>query len=389
MTEQSFDVNRPFEDSEGPATGRRNDSPWRLLAFTVTSVFLAEVLVMVILSRVPSIPQKVAWTLDGVLVAALLVPVMFLFLVRPLQGQIRELSRLREALGRSREVYRSLIDSTEDSIYLVDGGCRYQFVNRHHAARLGRPVGAIIGRAYGDLHPADKTAEFAGTIAAVFREGRSSRQEYWSHRDERYFLRTFTPVTGRGGATVAVTVVSKDITDLKRLELRLQEVAITDELTGLQNRRGFETLAAHRLKVAGRQGVQATLLYADLDNLKRINDEAGHPAGDRAIRDIALILGECCRESDIVARVGGDEFVVLLTGPASQAVEKVVGRIEEAIARHNAGVPPGRHLALSIGHATCVPGETCTVSSILSLADRAMYEVKARRKAAREASGAA
>lgn len=250
-------------------------------------------------------------------------------------------------------------------------------------------MGAIVGKAYGDLHPPDKTAEFAGIIAAVVRDGRSSRQEYWSRRDERCFLRTFTPVTGPGGATVAVTVVSKDITDLKRLEHRLQEISITDELTGLQNRRGFETLAAHRLKVAGRQGVEATLLYADLDNLKQINDGAGHPAGDRAIRDIALILGEGCRESDIVARVGGDEFVVLLTGAVAQGVEKVVGRIQEAIARYNVGAPPGQHLALSIGHATCAPGETCTVFSLLSLADQAMYAVKARRKAADPVPGVA
>ena len=195
------------------------------------------------------------------------------------------------------------------------------------------------------------------------------------------------PVTGPGGATVAVTVVSKDITDLKRLEQQLQETSITDELTGLQNRRGFETLAAHRLKVAGRQGVDATLLYADLDNLKKINDTNGHPEGDRAIRDIALILGESCRESDIVARVGGDEFVVLLTGAVSQDVEKVVGRIEEAIARYNTVIPPGQHLALSIGHATCTPGDSCTVSSLLSRADQAMYEAKAQRKAAESGSG--
>ena len=364
-----------------PVNGSRKDSPWRLFALTVVSVFLGEVLVMVALLRSPQLSPAAAALLDGVLVTSLLVPVIYLFQVRPLRDRVRELSRLREALGRNREAYRSLIDSTEDSIYLVDAAGRYQFVNRHHAARLGRPSGEINGMAYGDLHPADKTAEFAGLIATVFREGRSSRQEYWSQRDERHFLRTFTPVVGSGGATVAVTVVSKDITDLKRLERHLQEISITDELTGLQKRRGFETLAAHRLKVAGRQGVIVTLLYADLDNLKQINDAHGHPAGDRAICAIAQILGESCRESDIVARVGGDEFVVLLTGVAALGVEKVFGRIEDAIARYNLVAPPGQHLALSIGRATCVPGEPCTVATLLARADQAMYEAKMQRKA--------
>jgi diguanylate cyclase (GGDEF)-like protein/PAS domain S-box-containing protein len=382
MIEPSSGLGRLFEETAGPADAPRQGSPWSLFAITAAAVFLGEVLVMVILSLDRSMTPLAAALLDGVLVTSLLIPVLYLFLVRPLGDKIRELSSLREALGSSREAYRSLIDSTEDSIYLVDDRGRYQFVNRHHAARLGRATGAIVGGFYADFHSADKSAEFAEIIAAVMREGRSSRQEYWSPRDERYFLRTFTPVTGPGGATVAVTVVSKDITDLKRFERQLQELSITDELTGLQNRRGFETLAAHRLKVAERQGVGATLLYADLDNLKQINDAHGHQAGDAAIRGIGSILGESCRESDIVARVGGDEFVVLLTGAAALDVEKVVGRIQDAIARYNAAAAPGWHLGLSIGHATCLPGESCIASSLLSRADRAMYEAKSQRKAA-------
>jgi diguanylate cyclase (GGDEF)-like protein/PAS domain S-box-containing protein len=381
MSEPPSGLGRLFEESAEPAGPAGKGSPWRLFTITAAAVFLGEVLVMLVLSLDRSMTPLAAALLDGALVTALLIPVLYLLLVRPLGQRIRELSYLREELGRSRGAYRSLIDSTEDSIYLVDDRGRYQFVNRHHASRLGRPTSAIVGGSYADFHSVDKSAEFAEIIAAVIREGRSSRQEYWSPRDERYFLRTFTPVTNPGGVTVAVTVVSKDITDLKRFEQQLQELSVTDELTGLQNRRGFETLAAHRLKVAERQGVGATLLYADLDNLKQINDARGHQAGDRAIRDIASILGECCRESDIVARVGGDEFVVLLTGAAALGVEKVVGRIQEAIARHNAAAAPGQRLGLSVGHASCVPGESCTAAALLSRADRAMYAAKSRNKA--------
>lgn len=360
----------------------RGPSPWRLLALTLAAIFIAEGFVMLVLSRFPNLPPQTAGILDGALVSAMLLPALYVFLVGPLREQIVELDTLRAVLGREREAYRSLIDSTEDSIYLVDPQCRYLFVNRHHAARLGQAADAAVGKAYADLHTPEQSSAFAAAIDAVVRGRRSSSEEYWSARDNRHFLRSFSPVAGPRGETVAVTVVSKDITDLKLLEQRLQELSITDELTGLQNRRGFDTLATHRLKVAAREGAEATLLYADLDNLKQINDRHGHPAGDRAIREAARILAESCRGSDIVARVGGDEFVVLVTGAPAGGVEKLEARIQLAIEQHNAGAPEEQRLAMSIGHAICPPGAACTVASLFAIADRAMYQAKARRKAA-------
>jgi diguanylate cyclase (GGDEF)-like protein/PAS domain S-box-containing protein len=296
------------------------------------------------------------------------------------KDHVDELAALKQELERSREAFRSLIDSTEDSIYLVDRDGRYQLVNRHHAARLGRPVDALVGQSYGEFHTAEKTAEFADIIAKVICAGASARQEHWSARDARWFLRTFSPVRDRGGATVAVTVVSKDITDLKRLEGRLQELSTTDTLTGIRNRRGFEALAADRMKVAAREGHGVTLLYADLDDLKQINDAFGHPAGDRAIRDAALLLTEACRGSDVVARVGGDEFVVLLSGAAAAGAERIIGRIREVLARYNASAPAEARLSLSIGVGACLPGETCSVAELILRADRAMYASKAERR---------
>ena len=86
-----------------------------------------------------------------------------------------------------------------------------------------------------------------------------------------------------------------------------------DELTGLHNRRGFISLAEQHLKLTSRQGVRSTLIFIDVDNLKYINDNFGHREGDDALQQIAGLLRECFREADIIGRLGGDEFCVLLS----------------------------------------------------------------------------
>ena len=260
---------------------------------------------MFAIDRVGSSSAPINALLDGLFLSLLVFPALYFFLIKPLRVSYGEREAALESLARSEETYRALIDSTDDSIYLVDEACGYLLVNRPHATRLGLPEPSPGGRAYADVHSAEAAAEFAAIIASVFRSGRSERHEHLSARDDKYFLRTFSPVQGRDGRVVAVTVVSKEITELKRLEQRMQALSTKDELTGLNNRRGFAVLADQRLKVAARQGSGATLLYVDLDNLKTINDTRGHLAGDQAIRDAARIIARACRESDIVARLGG------------------------------------------------------------------------------------
>lgn len=360
------------------ASARPGASVPLMLATVIASVFLGEVLVMIFLSWSGVSSLAVGAVFDGLFISFLVFPILYFFLARPLQSAEAELAVLREQADVSGEAYRSLIDSTEDSIYLVDVAGRYRFINRHHASRLGLAEVDVIGRTYGELHPPDKTAEFEALVREAVGEGRSVCREHWSARDERWFLRTFSPVTDRSGATVAVTVVSKDVTELKRNEQRLRELSATDELTGLKNRRGFEDLAGHRLKLAERQGVDAALVYADLDGLKRINDTHGHPAGDRAIRAAAAILREACRESDVCGRLGGDEFALLLTGGGPEAVGKVLERIGEGVRRHNAAAAPP--LSLSVGVATRAPGGRESLAELIASADAGMYGDKAGRR---------
>ena len=179
-----------------------------------------------------------------------------------------------------------------------------------------------------------------------------------------------------------------DITESKRVlnalqesEEKLRAQAITDELTGLFNRRGFMSLVEKQLLISGRNKKEVFLLYADVDNLKTVNDTLGHMAGDDLICMAAKVLKNACRESDIVGRMGGDEFAVLLIDAEDEEV--IVRRIESQIKEINRGPDRQYELAISIGVVCCCEIDQdapCLVDSLLSIADGKMYEIKKQRK---------
>lgn len=160
-------------------------------------------------------------------------------------------------------------------------------------------------------------------------------------------------------------------------------LSVTDELTGLHNRRGFMVLAAQALSLATRQRKSAQLCFIDMDGLKRINDEIGHEAGDRALVELAGVLKKTFRQSDVVARLGGDEFVIFAPEASEHTKPSIRARLDAQIAAHNDG--PGREFVLSasVGLTTYDPAAPETLEALLSRADALMYEQKRARKAAR------
>lgn len=178
-----------------------------------------------------------------------------------------------------------------------------------------------------------------------------------------------------------VISLQNEITERARLEEELKILATTDELTGLYNRRGFLTLAGHQLRIAKRERKPVWIIYADLDNLKIVNDRSGHEAGDAMIRDTAKILRTTFRESDLVARVGGDEFVIF---PAIVAVDvnakRMVARLQDYIDNYNAVGTTAFDLSLSVGIAYAEPGYNGSMEELLSRADNLMYEQKKQKK---------
>ncbi len=173
-----------------------------------------------------------------------------------------------------------------------------------------------------------------------------------------------------------------------KLQDHLRELSITDELTGISNRRGFFAFAQQQMKHARRNSERMVLFFADLDDLKIINDTFGHVAGDRALSDAARIFVETFRDSDIIARMGGDEFAVILGNAPDSGIEIVRNRLEKRLAEYNARRDGTFRLSVSVGLTIFDPAKPVTVDELIRQADERMYKEKMRRKAARDAANA-
>ncbi len=167
-----------------------------------------------------------------------------------------------------------------------------------------------------------------------------------------------------------------DINERKQLEEELRNLTLEDELTGLYNRRGLMTLFEREIKVADRRQESIITFFIDLDDMKWINDKFGHQTGDRALTDFASILKESFRESDIVARIGGDEFVVLVMKPISENTCALIDRLYYNLDSFNSESDRPYNLSVSMGITEYDPRKPLSIKELLAMADRAMYQNK-------------
>ena len=162
------------------------------------------------------------------------------------------------------------------------------------------------------------------------------------------------------------------------LQAELGSLALTDELTGLYNRRGFMALAERQLKLGRRAGRGMLLFVMDVDHLKQINDSFGHSAGDSALKRTANALEETFRDSDVVARLGGDEFAVLAIEASGHSEATIKTRLFECLKSISAE-QHGYEISLSLGVARFDPRNRTSIGELMVKADQAMYEQKRRR----------
>ncbi|MBC8336844.1 MAG: GGDEF domain-containing protein [Anaerolineales bacterium] len=175
---------------------------------------------------------------------------------------------------------------------------------------------------------------------------------------------------------VAPPAIRAGLAGQQKIKDELKAQAITDELTQLKNRRGFFFLADQLLKIAFRNQTGIYLMYIDLDNFKNFNDTLGHAVGDRVLQVFADLLEKNYRESDIIARIGGDEFVILPVGTIADEVAIIKKRFRRVLAEFNEREEFSFKLSASIGIAAYDPKAPCTLDDLLNQADKSMYAEK-------------
>jgi diguanylate cyclase (GGDEF)-like protein/PAS domain S-box-containing protein len=252
----------------------------------------------------------------------------------------------------------AVLDAATSLIVVLDAEGRLVRWNRACEELLGYAATDLEGpNALLDLIPADER-HLADDATRALRAGQSPvpAEFHWRTRDGELRLIDWstTALTGPDGEVTYLVGTGIDVTDARQLEaeraaaeLRLRHMADHDALTGLYNRRRFEEELDRHIAHGRRYGMGGALLLLDLDDFKRVNDEFGHRAGDRVLTAVAVVLGHRLRESDIVARFGGDEFAVLMpVGGVSEATELA----ELLSAAIHADVPtPAGPLSASVG----------------------------------------
>ena len=191
---------------------------------------------------------------------------------------------------------------------------------------------------------------------------------------------SFLWLIGLAGISIGTRRLRHQTLQREKAEEELLLLSITDQLTGLHNRRGFLSLAEQQLRLSDRTKNRILFFFADLDGLKGINDTLGHKEGDNALIEAAMVLKETFRSSDIIARMGGDEFAVLAIDTPEVNSEILTGRIQSLIDAHNNLENRKYRLSISLGCSFYDPENPSSIDELIIQADQLMYEKKRKRQ---------
>jgi diguanylate cyclase (GGDEF)-like protein/PAS domain S-box-containing protein len=286
-----------------------------------------------------------------------------------------------DALAESEEKVRAMSEASQDGLVMVDDQGRVAFWNRAAEEMFGYAREEALGRLLHEMValPADlervRTGfpDFAlgggGPLVGRLTE-MTARRKDGSHFPVELSISAFR-LRGRWWAVGT----ARDITDRKVAEARLREMATTDSLTGILNRRRFLELAADELERARRYQRDTALIMFDVDHFKQVNDSQGHAAGDQVLRGLTATARETLRGADILGRIGGEEFAVLLPEtdlPAASRAAERLRRAAESMELLTDGGPFA--VTVSLGVVLLNPGET--LEDLLKRADQALYRAK-------------
>jgi diguanylate cyclase (GGDEF)-like protein/PAS domain S-box-containing protein len=304
------------------------------------------------------------------------------WIIAAISRDIRERIEAQQALRDSEARFRQTFELAGSGIAHVDLDGHFLRVNRSLCAILGYASEELVGRTVRELsHPEDLNTTADGRARVRSGELESARfQKRYLRKDGAtvWVDLTIALVRDGEGRPLYEIAVFDDDTERVQAEERIQRLAHHDSLTGLPNRLLFNDRLLQAISLAKRDAGQVALLYLDLDGFKPVNDALGHAAGDELLQGVAARIRRLLRDSDTVARIGGDEFTVILPGIGGrEEAEAVAGKITAAVAApyQLGGKKQSVNVGTSIGVAV-YPADGLDADALIKAADAAMYSVK-------------
>jgi diguanylate cyclase (GGDEF)-like protein/PAS domain S-box-containing protein len=290
-----------------------------------------------------------------------------------LQWREEESKRTEEALRESEEHYRRIIETTEVGIWMLDAEKITIFTNRKMVQMLGYTPEEMKGKSFLEFIDGEGRALIESKMQnrPLSLDGQYDFKFRKKDGTELWTIMSVSPIFDKTVESNGVLIMITDITERKKAEEQLKYMSLHDPLTGLYNRAYFEEGMKH---LESYRFAQMGIIICDVDGLKLINDTLGHNAGDLILIAAANIIRECFRAGDVIARVGGDEFAVVLLNSERDAVRTACRRMQHAISQYNVShleLP----LSLSIGFAVS-GAKSVPIKSLYKEADYAMYKEK-------------
>lgn len=306
----------------------------------------------------------------GIAIGCLLLAALFWLAAR--RNRRRELERY---------LLQAFLDYIPDSVFFKDRKSRFVRVSRGTSKRFGVASPAdLVGKTDFDFFSAEHANQAFDDERKILTSGEpvvdQEEKETWPDGREAWVLTTKVPLRDRSGRIIGTMGISRDITDRKEAEVRICHMALHDELTGLPNRALLHDRLVQAIALATRSCKSVGVLMLDLDHFKSINDSLGHYVGDSVLQEVAKRLTNCLRESDTVARIGGDEFVIAIPlASSSEEIEQAAQRIQATLNRPYRIEGHEVHLGVSIGISE-YPAHGEQPEVLLQNADSAMYQAK-------------
>ncbi|BCS99210.1 hypothetical protein DSLASN_48420 [Desulfoluna limicola] len=301
-----------------------------------------------------------------------------------LEHEVVQRRQAEEALRSSEEKYRAIVENMKEGYCEVDRDGYVTFVNAAMCEISGYPPVELVGMHRGQFIAEECREQVLSAFSELI-EGSEEMAEFdypiiRKDGGGRHIGVSVSLIRNASGERVGYRTIVRDVEARKRYEEELIYMAYHDPLTGLKNRKGFYERLESDITRAKRYGGQVGLLYVDMDRFKEVNDTLGHEAGDKVLQEITRRFLENLRQSDCIARIGGDEFAVVLDSAGVCDVDAVIRKVAEILAKpYKVGNKVIDYVSGSVGVAL-FPEDAVTASDLIRYADSAMYAVKRNRK---------